>query len=417
VTRVDPTGAASPVAGGTARQSLLFAVLYFAEGVPIGFLWWALPSVLREQSVDVASITTLTAALTVPWTLKFLAGPLVDRSVERGVRLRDWILACQVMMGLALLPLAAGEAAPAFRLLLGLLFVHACFAALQDVAIDALCIRSVRDEHLGAVNGWMQFGMTAGRATAAAAVPLLIHAAGWRVAIVAIVALIWAPMIVLLVMVREPRRGGSPVAATRGSLRGLLDVMLLPAIAVALLAGAGFEAAGAVAGPLLVDLGLEVEWRSVFFGAVAPAGLALGGLVAARSADRLGLRESVAAGVVAAVAAVVVLAASVADGPASAVPARAVALLGLVYLAAGFLVSASYALFMQVARGRWRATRFSLLMAATNGCEAGAGFAAGRLVPALGYGGALAALAALSLVSLPLLRHVRADGGQADDTD
>ncbi len=415
--RADQTAPTGPVAGGTAGQSLLFAVLYFAEGVPIGFLWWALPSILREQSLDVTSITTLTAALTVPWTLKFLAGPLVDRSVERGARLRDWILACQVLMGLALLPLAAGEAAPAFKLLLGLLVVHACLAALQDVAIDALCIRSVGDEHLGAVNGWMQFGMTAGRASAAAAVPLLISAAGWRVAIGAIVALIWAPMIVVLLMVHEPRRRGPPPGATAVSWRGVLTVALLPAVAVALLAGAGFEAAGAVAGPLLVDLGLGVGQRSMFFGAVAPAGLALGGLLAARGVDRVGLRESVAVGVVAAVAAVVLLAASVAEGPASAVPARAVATLGLVYLAAGFLVSASYAMFMQVARGRWRATRFSLLMAATNGCEAGAGFAAGRLVPSLGYGGALAALAALSLVSLPLLRHVRAGGGQTDDTD
>jgi len=231
------------------------------------------------------------------------------------------------------------------------------------------------------------------------------------------VALIWAPMIVVLVMVREPRRSGPSVAAAPVAWRSVLTAVLLPAVAVALLAGAGFEAAGAVAGPLLVDLELDVGWRSLFFGAVAPAGLALGGLVAARGVDRLGLRESVAVGVVAAVAAVVALAASVADGPAAASPARAVALLGLVYLAAGFLVSASYALFMQVARGRWRATRFSLLMAATNGCEAGAGFAAGRLVPALGYGGALAALAAVSLVSLPLLRHVRASGGRPDDPD
>jgi hypothetical protein len=138
-------------------------------------------------------------------------------------------------------------------------------------------------------------------------------------------------------------------------------------------------------------------------------------LIAARGADRLGLRRSVAVGVVAAAVAVVALGGTVADGPASAAPAWAVAALGVVYLAAGFLVSASYALFMRVARGRWRATRFSLLMAATNGCEAGAGFTVGRLVPILGYGGALAALAALSLVSLPFLRHTGIAGGSSDD--
>ena len=32
-------------------------------------------------------------------------------------------------------------------------------------------------------------------------------------------------------------------------------------------------------------------------------------------------------------------------------------LFGLVYLSAGFLISASYAMFMNVARGRWRDDR------------------------------------------------------------
>ena len=40
------TVAAAP--GSTGRQRLLFTLLYFSEGVPIGFLWWALPAVLLQ---------------------------------------------------------------------------------------------------------------------------------------------------------------------------------------------------------------------------------------------------------------------------------------------------------------------------------------------------------------------------------
>ena len=421
------------------RERLLFAVLYFAEGVPIGFVWWALPSVLREQAMDIGRITTLSAVLALPWTLKFLAGPIIDRSVSHGGRLRSWILLCQVFMGLTLLPLAAGDSVPGFQVLLGLLLVHACFAAVQDVAIDTLCIRTVSVDHLGSINGWMQFGMTAGRATAAASVPLLIHLIGWQPAVWAIVALVWAPMLVVLAMVREPavpvtpaaNAVGSPAAdrasgvvaspaATRASQRrrplaGVVTWMLVPAMGVALFAGSGFEATGALAGPLLVDLQFEPGMRSLYFGAVAPAGLGLGGLAAARSADRLGLRRAVAFGVMSVAIAVGALAWSLLGNPLPVGQWTHVALLGIVYLAAGFLVSASYACFMAVSRGRWAATRFSLLMALTNGCETGSAFAGGRLAAGLGYGAAIVVLAGLSLFSLIFLKRLDVSGARVND--
>ncbi len=427
-----PTQAPLPGSGRQAggRDRLLFTVLYFAEGVPIGFVWWALPAVLREQSMDLGRITTLTAVLALPWTLKFLAGPLVDRSVARGGRLRSWILACQVVMGLTLLPLAAGNTVPGFDLLLGLLLAHACFAAVQDVAIDALCIRTVSVDHLGSINGWMQFGMTAGRATAAASVPLLIHLFGWQPAVWTIVALIWVPMLVVVTMVHETP---VPTAATttgpemspakshaaqqRSPFTGILAWMLVPAMGVALLAGSGFEATGALAGPLLVDLQFDAGARALFFGAVAPAGLALGGLAAARLADRLGLQRAVAFGVLAVAIAVGALAWSLADSPLPVGRWTHVALMGTVYLGAGFLISASYACFMAVARGRWAATRFSLLMALTNGCETGSALAGGRLAASLGYGAAIAMLAGLSLFSLFFLKKLDASGVRANAED
>lgn len=364
--------------------------------------------------MDLGLITTLSAVLAFPWTLKFLAGPLVDRSVARGGRLRHWILACQLMMGFTLLPLAAGDTVPGYDLLLGLLLAHACFAAVQDVAIDALCIRTVSVGDLGSINGWMQFGMTAGRATAAACVPLLIHLYGWQHAVWTIVVLIWAPMLVVLVMVREPPALVGPGAERRSSLADIVSWMLLPAMGVALLAGSGFEATGALAGPLLVDLKFEPATRALFFGAIAPAGLALGGLLAARSVDHLGLQRAVAFGVTAVSVAVGALGWLLAGDPLPVGHWPHIALLGIVYLAAGFLISASYACFMAVARGPWAATRFSLLMALTNGCESGSALAGGRIAASLGYAAAIAVLAGLSLFSLPFLKRVDASGVSAD---
>ena len=70
-----------------------FALLYLAEGAPIGFLWWAMPTLLRTEGVAVERITTLTALLVLPWTGKFLWAPLVDAIRGPKWGFRHWAMA------------------------------------------------------------------------------------------------------------------------------------------------------------------------------------------------------------------------------------------------------------------------------------------------------------------------------------
>ena len=121
-------------------RALLFGCLYLSEGAPIGFVWWALPTLLRQDGVDVAQITTLTALLALPWAFKFLWAPLVDVVRGPGWDLRSWIVVAQVTMGLALAPLLVIDWAAAFDVVFVLLVLHAFASATQDVAIDALSI-------------------------------------------------------------------------------------------------------------------------------------------------------------------------------------------------------------------------------------------------------------------------------------
>jgi len=125
-------------------------------------------------------------------------------------------------------------------------------------------------------------------------------------------------------------------------------------------------------------------------------------------------RRAVAFGVAAVAVAAGALAWSLADAELPVGHWTHLALMGAVYLGAGFLISASYACFMVVARGRWAATRFSLLMALTNGCETGSALAGGRLAASLGYGAAIVMLAGLSLFSLFFLKRMDLPGVRAN---
>lgn len=393
--------AARPVnlLGSRLGRRCLFAALYVTEGAPMGFIWWALPTVLARQGVAVADITLLTSTVTLPWVLKFLAGPVVDATLARGATLKRWILTCQTAMVLALLPLAWLDWQLGFEWLVAALLLHACFAATQDVAIDTLAIRSVPLEELGGINGWMQAGMLSGRAAVAAGTLGLANSLGAWAPVALLALVIGLPMILLVRYVEEPPVEPGPWMSLREWVAPFMSRVALLGLVLALTGGAGFEFLSVVVGPLMVSLGAGDGLISGFFGVLAPAGLISGALLAGWFADRFDASRATGVAIIGVGALVVGLAASLPDGVASD-PTPYVGYLTVIWVAIGFFTAGSYALFMQLSQGALSATRFAVFMAMTNACEAWAGFAGGRMTAPLGYPGALLTLVAASLAGL-----------------
>ena len=380
----------------------LFGLLYVSEGAPMGFIWWALPAILTARGQDLPSVTSLASVLTLPWVCKFLIGPLVDLGCRHGHSLRSWITVCQLCMGFILLPLAFLDWIAHYPLLVGVLLLHACFAATQDVAIDTLAIRTVPIDELGKINGWMQTGMLSGRACVAAGAVTLAAAGYESLLIFLLVALIWIPLLVLQIARPDEAPLQAPPTDRLFSMRVLLGGPMLPGIWIALTAGAGFEFFTVTAGPLLQNLGGSVRHTTVLFGAVAPVGLALGALAGGYIAALLGPRTATAAGIFLVGCAVggftlLQFAGIVVQ------PYTWLGVLAIIYIASGLLICASYTLLMHMARGEFAATRFSLFMSVTNGCEAWSAFVGGRLAGSLGYSPAMLILVAASALALPVL--------------
>ena len=86
---------------------VLLVSLYFAQGLPYGFFTTALPVVLRQSGYSLVAISA-TGVLFLPWALKFLWAPYVDRLGTR----RRWVVSMQIAtaamaLGLACLDLDA----------------------------------------------------------------------------------------------------------------------------------------------------------------------------------------------------------------------------------------------------------------------------------------------------------------------
>lgn len=401
-------------------RRLLFALLYLAEGAPIGFIWWAVPTKLREANVPVGTIALLTSVIILPWAFKFLWAPLVD--VLRGPRWgrRGWVVSTQLLMGLSLLPLAVLEWQDSLGLLFGLLLLHAFAAATQDVAIDAWAISVTPAEERGGINGWMQAGMLVGRWLFGAGFLIVAHRIDDATAVFAMVAVIWTTtLVVFLSSDRDEYRAKGPLTATvQSRLREFLATLQLVlrrsttwlGIALALIAFAGFKAVGDIAGPFLVDQGLAQSQVGHFFTGALVA-MIVGALAGGWAADRFGNVRAIRAFVVAAVLVIVFtsVAAQLADD------GHAVVIAGMlgVYVCAGLLTASCYALFMQLTDPKLGATQFSAYMGAINGCEAWSGFTAGQLAERFDYPLAFVTVALVSLLAWPLLGWIRRERDRA----
>ena len=146
------------------RRMTSLCVLYFAQGLPWGFATVAFAAYLAANGFTPQEVATLFATIALPWTFKWIWGPVIDtvNLPIYGSR-RLWILFAQFGMAvtigiLLLVPDLAGE----IDLVIKLMFIHNIFASLQDVSTDALAVDVLLDDEVSTANGYMFASKRAG---------------------------------------------------------------------------------------------------------------------------------------------------------------------------------------------------------------------------------------------------------------
>ena len=412
------------------RRRLLFAALYLSEGAPIGFLWLALPTRLKVADVSIQQITALTAVLVIPWTFKFAWAPLVDVLRSRRWTLKHWVLSAQFMMAVTLLPLLWIDPVQSMKLLSVFLVMHAIAAATQDVAIDALCISVTDATERGALNGWMQAGMLAGRAAMGGGALLLGSLIGDTAVVVVLVSITsFSGGLLLCSHVPMLEHDSLPndknpirfVDRVKSVARDLASAVKGPrhwaAFAFALTGPAAFKAFEVIIGPFLIDRGLSENEVGTFTATVMIGAMVYGSVLGGCLADRF-QRNSFVAGALAFIVASL-SAVAITDIVTNEVGGWLLLLpIAVTGLGIGVFTVAAYALFMDMTEPRIAATQFSAYMGATNGCEAWSTLVLGQLVAGYGYAYGILSLCAVSALSLLLLPAiVRTDSVRTVETE
>lgn len=135
---------------------LLLFSLYWAQGLPVGFMTHALPVILRTQGVSLAHIGGF-GLLMAPWALKVLWAPWVDQyASHKHGHFRSWILPTQfltmaILIVLSFMPIQAlNQPLYLFGFFIAL-FLMNTVGATQDIATDGLAVSILKQEqqHLG----------------------------------------------------------------------------------------------------------------------------------------------------------------------------------------------------------------------------------------------------------------------------
>ncbi len=146
------------------RMLVAFA-MGFASGLPLLLTITLLQAWLTEEQVDLGTIG-LFALVQLPYTLKFLWAPLIDRyHLPFLGRRRGWMLVIQVALMASIVALGMTEPATNPWLVAACALGVTFFSASQDIVIDAYRREALADEELGlgaslAVNGY-RVGMLA----------------------------------------------------------------------------------------------------------------------------------------------------------------------------------------------------------------------------------------------------------------
>jgi predicted MFS family arabinose efflux permease len=230
--------------------------------------------------------------LAIPWALKFLWAPLVDRyGSARFGRRKTWIVPLQLASALILTLLAAGADQTPLRQLLVAVFLLNLVAATQDIATDGLAVDMLRPHERGFANGLQVAGYRVGMIVGGGALLILNHRLGSSGTFLTMAALTIVATLPI-VFAAEPPRAAPDASASDDRLHFLRRPGVARLLLLIVTYKAGDAFASSMLRPFLVDAGLNLEDIGWLLGSVGFLAGLLGALSGGALVNRLGRKPS-----------------------------------------------------------------------------------------------------------------------------
>ena len=185
---------------------ITLCALYVAQGIPWGFITVTFVTFLAARGVGAGELALLLTLGTLPWSVKFLWGPVIDRyQLPAYGRRRPWILLAQTGMMLTLgAMLFVPDPTDNVRTIAIMFLIYNIFTSLQDVSTDALAVDVLQPHEVEKVNSYMFTSKTVGGAIGGAGLGTIIVFIGLKGAILLQIPILMGLMIAPLMMTERP---------------------------------------------------------------------------------------------------------------------------------------------------------------------------------------------------------------------
>lgn len=274
------------------KMGLLIS-LYIAQYIPFAFFTQTLPVFLRQQGVSLEAIG-LRSLLSLPWMLKVLWSPIIDRyGWTKWGHYKAWILAMQSLLVLAIIFCAFLDIQTQFVLTMIGILMAISFASTQDIATDALAIGLLDSSERGWGNSIQVVGVYIGGILGGGSLLVLLDRWGWTSSLLTMA----LSILLLLIPVLFHRENLASYSANQTlNWRVLIKFFRRRGIGrwilVLLFYMMGASIANTMFRPLLVDLGLSLEQIGLMKGVVAYTAGIMGALISGFLVKPLGRKRS-----------------------------------------------------------------------------------------------------------------------------
>ena len=277
------------------RRMAVTLAFGFSSGLPYLATRGTLQAWLKDEQVGLEVIGQF-ALVGLPYSLKFLWAPLLDRYVPPFLgRRRGWILCSQLCLLVMLAALAFSAPAQSPLMTAGLAFMVSFFSATQDIILDAHRRDTLRDEELGFGSALFIGGYRVGMLVSGAAALALADVLPWRSVYLLLAAMGLVGVLTTFVAPEPELPEDAPRSLRAAIVEPLRDLMLRPQVGYLLgfilLYKLGDNFASSLSTPFLLDVGftkteLAAMVKTLGLAALIAGGLLGGGLIPAWGMNR-----------------------------------------------------------------------------------------------------------------------------------
>ena len=156
-----------------------FFCLYIAQTIPMSFFSTVIPVMMRQEDFSLSAIGLL-QLIKLPWILKFLWSPMVDRHAVTTGDYKRWIFSSELIYAGLIFAVAFLDFHTDFYTIVALIIISFVASATQDIATDALAVLAFSRKDKSLANSMQSMGSFGGSMIGGGVLLLLFKQIGWN---------------------------------------------------------------------------------------------------------------------------------------------------------------------------------------------------------------------------------------------